>query len=227
MRRHLKAIIVGALLIASIAGVYYFRGLSRALQLFRSQTTQPVKPFQPASALLTQSAATLSVTLYFPSLTSPGMLEEEPGEIRASELDQNRAKQIILKLIDGSTGHRGRTISEETVLRELFLTSDGTAFVDLSSAVQTNHPGGIECELQTIYAIVDSLTVNIPSIKRVRFLIDDAEAATLTGHTDLSQAFTQNLDYVAKSSSSSSAFSPDNQKPTQRSSFDAQSRSGS
>jgi hypothetical protein len=150
MRRHLKAIIAGMLILASGMGFYYFRDLSRALDMFRRQSVQPARPFQPAAPLLSQAAASIPVKLYFPSLTVSGMLEEEASEIKASELTQNRAKQIILKLIEGSTRNHGRTISQQTILKELFLTSDGTAIVDFSSDLQKNHAGGIECELQTI-----------------------------------------------------------------------------
>jgi hypothetical protein len=208
MRRHLKAIIAGTLILASAMGFYYFRGLSRALDLFRRQSVQPAKPFQPAAPLLSQAAASIPVKLYFPSLTVPGMLEEEVSEIKASELTQNRAKQIILKLIEGSTKNHGRTISEQTILKELFLTSDGTAIVDFSSDLQKNHAGGIECELQTIYSVVNSVVINNPSIKRVRFLIDDSEVETLTGHTDLSQAYVMDLNYIWTPSPSAAPTAP-------------------
>lgn len=199
MWRYIKLTIVAALLVASAVGLHYFRGFSRIVELFRRESAQPAKPFQPASTLLIKPAASLPVKLYFPSLSNPGMLEEEDAEIRASELAQNRAKQIILKLIEGSKKHFGRTISQETVLKEVFLTPDGTALVDFSGAIQKNHPGGIECELQTIYSVVDSLTVNIPAIRRVRFLIDDAEVDSLVGHSDLTQAFTQDANYIVRS----------------------------
>ncbi len=199
MTRHLKLTLAIVLLAASVIGVYYFRGVSRVVHLFRRQRAQKEKPFQPSSPLLTQPNASIPVKLFFPSLTQPGMLEQEMSEIRASQLDQNRAKQIVLKLIEGSKQNHGRAISQETVLRELFLTPDGTAYVDFSSAIQKDHPGGVEDELQTIYSVVDSLTLNIPSIKRVRFLIDDNEVESLMGHVDLEQAFAQNLDYLAKS----------------------------
>lgn len=198
MKRHLKLIVVLSLLGASVGGLFYFRGVSRVIELFRKQRAQKERPYQPSSPLLTQPNALIPVKLFFPSLTHPGMLEMEMSEIRASALDQNRAKQIVLKLIEGSKQQQGRTISQETVLRELFLTSDGTAYVDFSDAIQKNSPGGIECELQTIYSVVDSLTANLPAIQRVRFLIDDNEVETLMGHADLAQAFTQNLDYVVK-----------------------------
>ncbi|MDD5541823.1 MAG: GerMN domain-containing protein [Acidobacteriia bacterium] len=196
MRRHLKSIVVVALLVASGVATYYFRGFARVVSFFRKQTAQSARPFQPSAPLLNQANPQLQVRLFFPSLNNPGRLEEERGEIRASGLDQNRAKQIILKLIEGSTEHRGRTLSQDTVLRELFLTPDGTAIVDFSNAIQTGHPGEIECELQTIFAVTDSLTANIPSIKRVRFLINDSTAETLVGHVDLSQAFTPDMSYV-------------------------------
>jgi Sporulation and spore germination len=209
MWRYIKIFMIATLLVASGIGVHYFRGFSRIVELFRRESAQPAKPFQPASTILIKPAASVPVKLYFPSLASAGMLEEEDAEIRASELDQNRAKQIILKLIEGSTKNQGRTISQETVLKEVFLTPDGVAYVDFSDALQKNHPGGIECELQTLYSVVDSLTVNIPAIKRVRFLIDDAEVDTLMGHTDLTQAFTQDLNYIVRSSVPSAApFSP-------------------
>lgn len=198
MRRHLKTLIIGGLVIATAWGLVYFRAVTRVLDLFRAQSQQQEKPFQPASPLLTQPVATMSVKLYFPSLKVPGRLEGEPAEIRASALDQNRAKQIVLKLIEGSKLKNGRTLSSETVLRELFLTDDGTAFVNFSDAIRKNHPGGVECELETVYSIVNSLTVNIPSIKRVRFLVEDGPAETLAGHVDLGLDFTQDLDYVVK-----------------------------
>lgn len=190
--------IIGALAIATVWGLIYFRAVTRVLNLFRAQSQQQEKPFQPASPLLTQPVATMPVKLYFPSLNIPGRLEEEVTEIRASALDQNRAKQIVLKLIDGSKNKNGRTISSQTVLRELFLSDEGTAYVDFSDALRKNHPGGVECELETVYSVVNSLMVNIPSIKRVHFLIEDAPAETLAGHVDLGTDFTLDLDYAIK-----------------------------
>ena len=49
----------------------------------------------------------------------------------------------------------------------------------------STHPGGSLDELLTVYAIVDALTVNLPSITGVQILIDGKEVDTLAGHVDL------------------------------------------
>jgi spore germination protein GerM len=54
-------------------------------------------------------------------------------------------------------------IPEGTKLRELFITENGEAFVDLSPEVASAHPGGALTELLTVYTIVDVLTANLPA----------------------------------------------------------------
>ena len=49
----------------------------------------------------------------------------------------------------------------------------------------STHPGGSLDELLTVHAIVDALTVNLPSITSVQILIDGKEVDTLAGHVDL------------------------------------------
>ena len=65
--------------------------------------------------------------------------------------------------------------------------------VDLTKEVSANHPGGLIQEVSSIYAIVNSLTENLPSIRRVQILVEGAEAETLAGHIDLSKPLRQDL----------------------------------
>ena len=83
-----------------------------------------------------------------------------------------------------------------TKLRAVFLGDRGDAFVDLSSEITSNHPGGALEELFTVYTIVNALTVNLPAITRVQILIDGKEADTLAGHVDLRQPLSKNLTWV-------------------------------
>jgi len=48
---------------------------------------------------------------------------------------------------------------------------------------------GIENETLTVYSIVNSLAANIPSVKKVKILIQGQEVETLDGHADLSGYF--------------------------------------
>ncbi|HUR34456.1 MAG TPA: GerMN domain-containing protein [Vicinamibacterales bacterium] len=72
-----------------------------------------------------------------------------------------------------------------TALRAIFVTDQGTAFVDLSREVAAAHPGGSLNELLTIYTIVQALTTNLPAITSVQLLVDGREIDTLAGHVDV------------------------------------------
>ena len=72
----------------------------------------------------------------------------------------------------------------------------GTAYIDLSQEVVSGHIGGTAAELATIFSIVNSLTVNLPEMQRVHFLIEGEERDTLKSHLDLRRDFVQNLSMV-------------------------------
>lgn len=76
-------------------------------------------------------------------------------------------------------------IPEGTRLRAFVVTDRGDAFVDLSPEATLRHPGGSTAELLTVYALVNSVTANLPTVRRVQILIDGREVDTLAGHIDL------------------------------------------
>ncbi len=76
------------------------------------------------------------------------------------------------------------------------MTDRGDAFVDLTVAARTKHSGGALDELFTVYAIVDSLTVNLPAITRVQILLEGKEVDTLAGHVDLRHPLQKSLQWV-------------------------------
>jgi hypothetical protein len=80
---------------------------------------------------------------------------------------------------------RVSAVPEGTTLKELFVTTRGEAYVDLSAEVAKNHSGGSLDEMLTVYTIVAVLTENLPSVTRVQILIDGHEVDTLAGHVDL------------------------------------------
>ena len=71
---------------------------------------------------------------------------------------------------------------KDAKVQDLFITEQGTAFINFSNAIATNHPGGVMNELATIYSVVDSITYNLPEIKEVKILIGGVEKETLAGH---------------------------------------------
>ena len=95
----------------------------------------------------------------------------------------NRAKQILQKLQDGPHSNAMfPSLPKDTKVQDIFISEQGVAFIDFSSAISANHPGGLVNELTTVYSIVNSLTYNIDEIKQVKILVGGVEKETLAGH---------------------------------------------
>ena len=130
--------------------------------------------------------------LYF-SDRENAFLKSEERVLAHSDNPAALGRNIIRELVRGPQKRLTRTIPKETVLRALFITQAGTAYVDLTAAVGKTHPGGVESELITIYSIVNSLILNVPDIKTVKILVEGHDAVTLAGHIDLQFPFKANM----------------------------------
>jgi hypothetical protein len=181
------------LIVTLAAGVFYLRTLAR-----RVFFEPPQKSEETARAKLDQFAlqptngTTQLATLYFPSLND-GKIVTESRSITWAQSDTDRVRQVVLALAEGSHQGYGRVFSPSTTVRAVFLATDGTAYVDLSNDILSDFEPGIETETLAIYSIVNSITINIPSVKRVKFLIQGQEVETLDGHVDLTTAYTPDL----------------------------------
>jgi spore germination protein GerM len=107
-----------------------------------------------------------------------------------------QAREIVNAQIAPTTAPLVSAVPPGTMLRAVYITERGDAYVDLSSEFVTAHTGGTLNELLTVYTIVDALTVNLPAVQAVQILIDGKEVETLTGHVDLRQPLPKNLGLV-------------------------------
>jgi len=136
------------------------------------------------------------VTIFFPSEEN-SLLYPETREIYLTPSLIQRAKQVILELIKGPENNHLPSLPPTIKLREIFITNDGTAYIDFSKEIYQQHPGGSEAEIISVYAIVNSLTYNFPQIKRVQILIEGLEKETLNGHIDLTKPFSPRFNLIA------------------------------
>ncbi len=130
----------------------------------------------------------LTVYLYFANKENTWLTAEKRSLLYPKD-SSSFGRKIVEALIEGPQGELMQTIPVGTKLRALYVTQEKTAVVDLTKAVQEDHPGGIQTEFHTIYSIVNSLVLNMPTIDKVKFLIDGREAITLAGHIDLRYPF--------------------------------------
>lgn len=142
---------------------------------------------EPDNASL-ETPQTMTVVLFFLSEKDP-YLHKEERLINAETSLLQQAKQTIEELVRGSASGLISPFPPDTKLREMYLTPDGTAYVDFSQEIERGHLSGASAEIATVYAVVNSLTYNFNSIKRVFILVDGGEKETLSGHVDLSRPF--------------------------------------
>jgi hypothetical protein len=103
------------------------------------------------------------VKLFFQPGAGEKLLIAADDTIFKSSEVANRAKQILQKLQEGP--HQDGlfpSLPKDTKVQDVFISAEGTAFVNFSNTISTNHPGGVLDELATIYSIVDSLTYKRP-----------------------------------------------------------------
>jgi len=158
--------------------------------------TPPAQPEETAEPSFTSEQNRREVTLFFQEATND-YLGPEKRKIFLTSSVADQAKQIVVELITGPLEKQLLpTFPPQTKLRGLYLDRSGTAFVDLSSELADLHPGGTSEELATIFSLVDSLSYNLPEIKRVHILVNGEERDTLKSHLDLRRDYSKDMSIV-------------------------------
>jgi spore germination protein GerM len=188
-----KTVLVIALAILLAALVFIF---------FRSGAREVILKSGDAGAgnstLPSDAKPAKKVTLFFVR-PSDGLLAPEEREITASDSLIQETEEFVAELIKGpATSELAPALPAEAKLGRIYITRDGTAYVDFSRDLVDNHPSGTTAELTTIYAVVDGLAYNFKSIKKVFLLVDGEERETLAGHIGLDRAFLPDYSRIAK-----------------------------
>lgn len=124
------------------------------------------------------------VTLYFPSADATALVPVTRSIVPTPN-PGDRAKQIVNALIAGPGDAAEPALPEGTSLRQIYVDRTGTAWVDFSPEMKANLPGGSAAETLAVYAVVDSIGLNVPEIHSVGILVNGNPVETLNGHLDL------------------------------------------
>lgn len=182
--RHLKIGLVLIVVAGAVSFGYFENVVGRIRSMVREPEKEAANPFVATTEPLFSSAdPPIAVTVFFPPVSGPAILSSEQRTIFKSGELTNRARQLLKFIVEGPLSRELQgAVPKDTKLQEVFLSSDGVLFVDFSSAISVNHPGGMVNEQATIYSIVDSLLYNLPEVHQVKILIGGTEQETLAGH---------------------------------------------
>jgi len=177
--RHL-VIGTAAMLVIALGAAGY------AWHLRRQISSQPAPAELSRPALPPSQGPTEQVTLWVAE-DDPGILRPRTAMIPMPGARQERAEALMRALLNIYT-HEGspHPIVPTAEVRTVFLVDPGVAVVDLNRAFAQGHRSGILVESLTIASMVQTIAANVPSVTRVKFLIDGKSEATLAGHADLS-----------------------------------------
>jgi hypothetical protein len=175
-------------LVVALLGWGLFVAIPRKYGVPKATTAVPPPPTAPAGPKI-------KAELFYVSDDGQQLVALE-REVPFGEGTVEQAQQIVAAEVAPVAEPLVSPVPAGTMLRSVFVTDRGEAYVDLSHEMTANHPGGTLNEILTVYAIVDALTANLPAITSVQLLIDGKEVATLAGHVDLRRPLAKNLAWV-------------------------------
>lgn len=106
-----------------------------------------------------------------------------------------QAREIVLALIEGPKLGTIRTVPAGSKLQGVRI-ADGTAVLNFDNAFIEQHPGGTASEVATVYSLANTLSQNLPEIRRVRIQVGGKDVSTIKGHVDLREPISPNKDLI-------------------------------
>lgn len=134
------------------------------------------------------------VKLYFSDLNERFLVSEDRYITKRKSPGDN-VRELVVALIGGPNTGLVETFPKETDLRGVSI-KNGTACIDFGRNLIDLHPGGSASEMMTIYSLTNTITINVPSVKRVKLLVDGNALETIKGHIDTTRPFDLNRELI-------------------------------
>lgn len=171
-RRRMAFLFLAFIVSATVLGALLYRKYEQ------SRAPSSVPP-----SVKEQQAGKKLVTLFFADPSGTG-LRRETREIDPCDELSDCIEALIDELVNGPLGELGATLPGTFSLNSVAVSGD-VAVLDLEQGTWAGLPGGSSTEMTAVYSIVDTIGLNFPQIRRVRFLLEGEPIATMKGHLDL------------------------------------------
>ena len=181
--RPLQIAVVVLLLAVFGMGMYLLQTKRRA-ELSESHAQQDQRPIAPPVA-----GAEQAVTMWV-ARDADGSLHSERVEA-ALPVDHPERERALVRALLGryETAASQHRIGDGADIKAIYLLPSGLAVLDMNAAFADRHPSGVLVETLTLASIAETLENSSPAIKRLKFLVEGKDRATLAGHADLSGTY--------------------------------------
>jgi Sporulation and spore germination len=155
-------------------------------ELHRREATSGAREVVPQHVTAPASGSTETVTIV--------LARDDTGELRSKSISipafnnrQQRAEEILRQLLtiyqEKDSQH---PLIASAEIRDVYMVDPNTAVVDVNSALVDGQTSGILAEELTVVSIIQTLSLNVRDLARVKLVVDGKERETLAGHVDLS-----------------------------------------
>jgi len=187
------AAVAGAVLLVALLAWGLTVGLERVMRPAAPAGDTAAAPSEPAAAPVRHITATL-----FFGAENGQHLTAVQREVPFGEGAVEQGRQLVIAQLEAAAdAPLVRVVPPGATLRAFYVTERGEAFVDLGPEIVSAHAGGTTAEQLTVYAIVNAVTTNLPSVASVQLLVDGREVDSLAGHIDLRRPLIRNDAIVA------------------------------
>jgi len=135
------------------------------------------------------------VTLFFSDANERFLVPEKRFVPKETE-PEAQAQEIVRALLAGSKTGLVNTFPEKAELNSVRMEGSDTLVVNFREDLPAQHPGGSAAEMATVYSLTNTLTANIPAVKKVKILIGGKEGESLKGHIGLHHPFTADRELI-------------------------------
>ena len=193
----LRRVLVGVAIVAA-AGVFGWLVMSALGRILRTPAAASADVAVEAPAVVPPAASEpaagprIKATLFFGAEDGHRLIGVQQ-DVPLAEGTVAQARALVTALLTTPpVPPLVRTIPEGTAVRGVYVSDQQEVFVDLDATVRIKHAGGSMQELLTVYSLVNTLLVNLPTASAVQILIEGREADTLAGHVDLRRPLRKN-----------------------------------
>jgi hypothetical protein len=163
-----------------IVMAFYLRTLKRRAELIQEHPAD----LRPVAAPVTGNPEKVAL---FVAADESGTLHREDVDLVLPAEHSEREREILRALVTRyEQPDSPHPLPGGADVKDVFLVNDTTAVIDVNSVFAEAHRSGILVEELTITSMIQTLATSLPSITRVKFLVDGRERETLAGHADLS-----------------------------------------